>query len=137
MGGSGGNDGFGSMQATPSFPAYLAFENSSIAIGFEFSREMGSANTHIITAHFKNKTLTGMSAVSMQVAAQKYMSLKMKPASGTSIGASSQDLTQQMVIVNSAEGQKPLSLKLKINYTPDGSSPQSEIKVVNNMPTNY
>lgn len=43
-----------------------------------------------------------------------------------------------MNIVNNMEGQKPLSLKLKINYTPEnGSGPQSQIKVVNNMPTNY
>ena len=41
----------------------------------------------------------------------------MKPASGTTLGASAQDLTQEMVIVNNMEGQKPLSIKLKINYT--------------------
>lgn len=42
-----------------------------------------------------------------------------------------------MVIVNNMEGQKPLSLKLKIMYTPDGSGPIDKIKVVSNMPTNY
>lgn len=65
------------------------------------------------------------------------MTLKMKPASGTTLGGMAQDLTQEMVIVNTLEGEKPLSLKLKINYTPDGSAAVSQIKVINNMPTNY
>lgn len=60
----------------------------------------------------------------MQVAAQKYMTLKMKPATGTSLAAYAQDLTQEMVIVNNMEGQKPISLKVKINYT-NGNVPVS------------
>lgn len=56
----------------------------------------------------------------MQVAAQKYMTLKMKPASGTMLEPMAQDLSQEMNIVNSMEGQKPNSLKLKINFTVDG-----------------
>ena len=58
----------------------------------------------------------------MQVAAQKYMNLKMKPATGTSIDPMGQNLSQEMNIVNSLEGQKQLSLKLKINYTIDNGS---------------
>ena len=65
------------------------------------------------------------------------MNLKMKPPSGSSLGPSAQDLTQEMVIVNNMEGQKPLSLKLKIMYTPEGASQVDQIKVVGNMPTNY
>ena len=40
----------------------------------------------------------------------------MKPATGTTLNPYAQDLTQQMIITNNMEGQKPLSLKLKINY---------------------
>jgi hypothetical protein len=52
----------------------------------------------------------------MQVAAQKYMVLKIQPPSGSSLGPMAQDLTQEMNIVNNEEGNKPMSLKLKINY---------------------
>jgi hypothetical protein len=52
------------------------------------------------------------------------MTLKMKPATGTNLGAHAQDLSQEMVIVNTMEGQKPISLKLKINYT-NGATPVS------------
>lgn len=61
----------------------------------------------------------------MQVAAQKYMTLKMKPATGTTLGPMAQDLSQEMNIVNSMEGQKANSLKLKINYTVEGQQPVS------------
>jgi hypothetical protein len=52
------------------------------------------------------------------------MTLKMKPATGTNLGPFASDLTQEMVIVNNMEGQKPISLKLKINYT-NGATPIS------------
>jgi len=52
----GGGDAFGSMQAAPSFPAYVAFEDDIIALGFDLKKEMGSNNTHIISAVFKNKS---------------------------------------------------------------------------------
>jgi len=53
----GGGDAFGSMQAAaPSFPAYVAFEDDIIGLGFAFKKEMGTNNTHIISATFKNKS---------------------------------------------------------------------------------
>ena len=75
----------------------------------------------------------------MQVAAQKYMTLKMKPASGTSLAPYASSLNQEMVIQNTMEGQKPLSLKLKINYVIDNGTGVtiSEIKIINNLPNNY
>ena len=67
----------------------------------------------------------------MQVAAQKYMTLKMKPASGTTLLPNASDLTQGMNVTNTSEGSKPLSFKLKINYQLDnGSSAVSQIKVI-------
>ena len=114
----GGNDGFGEMQSSqPAFPSFIAYEDSIITIGLEFKRDPMANNTHTLTSKFKNKTGANLSGVSMQAAALKYMTLKMKPASGTSLGPNGSDLSQEMVIVNSEEGKKPISLKLKINYT--------------------
>ncbi len=73
----------------------------------------------------------------MQVAAQKYMVLKIQPPSGSSLEPMAQDLTQEMNIVNNEEGNKPISLKLKINYQVQGQAPVSQIKVISDMPTNY
>lgn len=119
----GGNDGFSDMQsAAPSFPAYIAFEDNFVQIGFSFKRDPSANNNHSITAIYKNKSGSNLSGVNIQVAAQKYMVLKMKPASGSTLAGYAQNLSQEMNIVNSMEGQKPMSLKLKINYTPDGQA---------------
>jgi len=81
----GGGDAFGSMQAAPTFPAYVAFEDDIIGLGFSFKKEMGTNNTHIISAMFKNKSQIPITSVNMQVAAQKYMVLKMQPPVGTGL----------------------------------------------------
>lgn len=105
------------MQASaPAFPSYTAFEDSAIKLGFKLARDMMANNSHTITAVVLNKTQQPISGISMQVAAQKYMVLKIQPPSGSSLGPMAQDLTQEMNIVNNEEGTKPMSLKLKINY---------------------
>ena len=70
-----------------------------------------------------------MSNVKLQVAAQKYMKLNMKTASGTSLAAGASNLTQAMQVINN-DTSKPLSFKLKVMYTVDGQAPVSQIKVV-------
>jgi len=84
----GGGDMFGNMQApaAPSFPAYIAYEDAVLNIGFNFRREMGAPNNHTISAIFANKTSGPIENVSIQVAAQKYMVLKIQPPSGSSLG---------------------------------------------------
>ena len=82
----GSNDLFGSGPSVPSFPQFIAFEDDVIQLGYEFKRDQSQPGGHIITGHFKNKTGTALTGVNMQVAAQKYMTLKMKPATGTSLG---------------------------------------------------
>lgn len=101
-----GVDPFGGSPMTapsgPAFPGFMAYEDNVIALGFDMQRDM--SNNHEITAVFKNKTGGPLSNVSLQVAAQKYMTLKMQAASGTTLNANSQDLTIKMNVTNSMEG---------------------------------
>ena len=51
------DDAFGVMQqSAPSFPSYIAYEDSAITLGFEMQRDPMSPNNHTVTAHFKNKS---------------------------------------------------------------------------------
>lgn len=86
------------------FPQFIAFEDDVIQLGYDFKRDPSQAGGHIITGYFKNKSGNALSQVNMQVAAQKYMTLKMKPATGTNLAPFAQDITQEMVIVNNMEG---------------------------------
>jgi len=80
-----GGDLLGGASSASSFPSFIAYEDANVCIGFEAKREGGP--NFLITAHFKNKTGSPLTAVNLQVAAQKYMTLKMKPASGSSLNA--------------------------------------------------
>ena len=102
------------------FPSFIAFEDSVIQVGFKTVRDAPGASTFTLTAVFKNKTGEVLSQVNVQAAAQKYMTLKMKPPGSSQLGPFASDLTQEMALSNSLDGQKPLALKLKINYTQQG-----------------
>ena len=65
----GQNSLMGAVSSAPAFPAYIAYEDQVLAIGFAFQRDLSAANTHTITAHFKNKSGSNLTGVAMQAAA--------------------------------------------------------------------
>ena len=53
----------------------------------------------------------------MQVAVQKYMKLTMLPANSTDLPPLSQgQVTQDMRIQNTLDGQKPMAVKIRVLY---------------------
>jgi AP-1 complex subunit gamma-1 len=71
------------------------------------------------------------------VAVQKYMTLKLQQISKPTLGPNAQrDATQEMTIVNTLEGQKPLALKIRVTYSVNGQN-VDQTKVLNSLPTHY
>mmetsp|Transcript_16317 Transcript_16317/g.27581 ORF Transcript_16317/g.27581 Transcript_16317/m.27581 type:complete len:247 (-) Transcript_16317:116-856(-) len=130
----GQSDMFGSMQSAPSFPSFIAFEDGVVQVGFRTLRDPSQPNAYTLTAQFKNKTGQVINNANVQAAGQKYMQLKLQPAVNSVLQPFAQDLTQEIKIINNAEGQKPLSLKLKINYQVEQQPPLSQIKIINELP---
>ena len=65
--------------------------------------------------------MSSLSAVTLQVAVQKYMRMTLQGISSSEIQAGSRmQVTQDMNIVNSQDGQKPLALKIRVAYTLNG-----------------
>lgn len=80
-------------------------------------RDQADYTTHLIRAFFINKTSAALSGLNLQVAVQKYMKLQMFPATSTELAPmSANQVTQDMKIQNSLEGQKPLALKIRVLY---------------------
>lgn len=74
-----------------------------------------------------------LSAVTLQIAVQKYMRMNLQGISSSEIAAGSrQQVTQDFNIVNSQEGQKPLAIKIRVAYTMNGQN-IVEQKVLNNL----
>jgi AP-1 complex subunit gamma-1 len=72
---------------------------------------------HAIKIYYSNKTAMPMSQINLQVAVQKYMKLEILPATSSMMQPLAQNgITQDMKITNTLEGQKPLALKIKVNY---------------------
>ena len=72
-----------------------------------------------------------------QVAVPKFMKLQMSPASSDTVPPmSSGAVTQQFKLANSMHGQKPLLVKLKIDFTFNGQ-PTTEMAQVDNFPAGY
>jgi AP-1 complex subunit gamma-1 len=82
-------------------------------------------------------TFTSSSATlrnfSMQVAVPKYLKSAIQPASGNTVQPGMKQ-TQTFTITNSMHGQKPLMLRLKLDFSPDAGSPVSQIVTVSGLP---
>lgn len=60
----------------------------------------------------------------------KYLKITIQPLSGTSLSAGSKgEVTQIMNVVNSAQGQKPIVMKIKLGYMCNGTKHNFEEKV--------
>jgi AP-1 complex subunit gamma-1 len=68
--------------------------------------------------------------MNVQAAVPKFMSLKLDPASGTSLPPGAPPLTQTLHVTNSQHGVKPFMLRLRLNFTIDGKAilDQAEVK---------
>ena len=103
-------------------------------ITFACSKDPSNQSVTNIEASFSNATPAPMEALNFQVAVPKYMQLKMSPASGTSVlPGGSGKVTQLFKVANSMHGQKPVLLRIKIEYSSMGN-PVSETGQVDNFP---
>jgi len=117
-------------------PEYVAFEDQNLKVVFNLKREF--QNEHLVTALFSNKMPYMISQLNMQVAVQKYMTLKILPASSSELQPlAQQGATQQLRITNTMEGQKPLSLKVRMMYQSQNGQKVDQTKILSDLPTNY
>jgi len=137
------NDLFGLSAASPAKPVVVA--TSPIAVnpiiqafdkaGFQVTMEISKPNlanpsNSRIFVRFNNATPFNMDNLLFQAAVPKYLKLEMLPASSTTIPANSQGATTQEIrITNSAQGEKPIMLKLKLGYSQKGSTVEEMVQV--------
>lgn len=72
----------------------------------------------------------------LQAAVPKYMQLRLEPATGTSIPALGGGLvTQALHVTNTMHGQKPLVMRLRLNYSKNGQPVMQQVEV--NFPAGF
>lgn len=73
----------------------------------------------------------------LQAAVPKYMQLRLEPASGTTLPAlGASTVTQAIHITNTMHGQKPLVMRLRLNYSKDGQPVMQQVEF-NNFPAGF
>lgn len=98
---------------------YKAYQTEHIELWLDCKKE-SDGNTRIL-ASFMNKTLNYIEQLSLQTAVMKYLKIAIQPLSGTNLAPSSKgDVTQLMTVTNSAVGQKPIVMKIKLGYVING-----------------
>lgn len=90
-----------------------------------------------IVCKFNNLSTMPLEGLSFQAAVPKYLKLEMSPASSSSIPPKSNgEVTQDIKLINSMQGQKPIMLKIKIGYSQAGI-PVEEMAQVSSFPPTY
>lgn len=107
---------------------FKAYETQHIEIWMECRKEPNDETR--INASFMNKTHSYVEQLSFQTAVMKYLKIAIQPLTGTSLPPNSKGaVTQVMTVTNSAIGQKPIVMKIKLSYSFNGQKLAFEEKV--------
>ncbi len=108
------------------------FSDSNIRIEFEMDhKDTSKSGERHIVASFIPLTANDITALNMQVALQKHVKMvKLNPATESTVyGNKSNSVKQEMRVVNTLDGTKPIAMKIKLTYTCQGAA-ASEMKLV-------
>lgn len=107
---------------------FKAFETEHLEVWME-GRHEADGSTRVV-ASFNNRTFSYVEQLALQTAVMKYLKIAIQPMSGTSLPPSSKGaVTQVMSVTNSALGQKPIVMKIKLSYALNGQKLAFEEKV--------
>ncbi|KAL6057010.1 AP-1 complex subunit gamma [Balamuthia mandrillaris] len=119
------------------YPPLTAFQKNGLNIVFTFAKPGGPSDskTHI-TMTATNSTNTPFHNFVFQVAVPKYLQLQLNPPSGSILPPNcASSITQLVELDNTQHGQKPLMLKIRVEYLPAGAAePVIELATVSSFP---
>jgi len=110
-----------------SIPPITAYQKNGLTIIFDLARQASTPNTTSVKASFSNSLNLPITNFEFKAAVPKYIKLQVFPPSGNIIPPlNTGKVTQSLSMVNSLHGEKPLLLKIKIDYILNGA-PMSDI----------
>ena len=116
------------------FAPFQAYSKGGLTIMFAVTKDPGNPSITTVESTFTNGNPAAIDGLNFQVAVPKYMKLQMSPASGTSVAPmNSGNVSQTFKLANSLHGQKPILLRIKIDFSINGQA-FSETGQVDNFP---
>lgn len=115
-----------------------AFEKDGLLLTMDLAKpNPADPQASQLTCRFLYSGSAPLTGLVFQCAVPKYVRLEMSPASGTTVPANRQGSLEQVVrVTNSMLGQKPLQIKIKIQYSLNGQT-VTEMGQVSNFPPGY
>ncbi|KAG3031618.1 AP-1 complex subunit gamma-2 [Phytophthora cactorum] len=118
-------------------PPVRAYEKNGLTVDLEITKpNPDDKSVTYITATTRNSTAMPIEKFVFLAAFPKYIKLKMEPPTGDSVPANnSGGVTQVVKIQNSMQGEKPVLMRIKLDFFVNGSKVE-EMVTVNNFPSN-
>jgi len=117
------------------FPPFIAHQSGGLTIQFNCVKQPTAPHLTLINALFTNSLPQPMENFVFQSAVPKYMKLQLLPPSSSTIPPlQTGNVTQVIKVANSLHGQRPIVLKLRVEWTQSGQK-QLQEATVSNFPT--
>jgi AP-1 complex subunit gamma-1 len=107
----------------------VAFDQDGLRITFDVAPTPGVPGGASVTLTSTNSGLDDLTDFNLQAAVPKFLTLRLEPASGTTVGGLGGAVTQRLHVVNSLAGQKGIAMRLRINYSRGGAPVQHQAEV--------
>lgn len=141
--GGGANDLLGLMDfSTPALaqpvpnPSLRAYEKNGLTVDLEITKpNLDDKSVTYITATTRNSCATPIEKFVFLAAFPKYIKLKMEPPTGDVVPPNNGGAVTQVVkIQNSQQGEKPVLMRIKLDFQFNGSKVEDMV-TVNNFPS--
>jgi len=142
--------GGGPLNAAPALAPALAptpaagyapitiYQKEGITIVFELAKQPGNPSLSTITVNATNSLPQPINNFVFSAAVPKYIKLQLGSPSGTSLPPSKTgSITQQIKLANSLQGQKPVLMKAKIEFTSTMGQQVSEMIEISHFPPGF
>lgn len=119
-------------QPQSNFPPIVAFNDANVKITFYITKpQVQAPQNTLINVVFENNSGSPVSNFEMKIAVPKYIKFQLSPASGNYIAPNATNVTQQIKLINSLQGSKPILMKLRVTYVVNGESKEIDCDVPN------
>jgi len=110
-------------------PSMTVYNKNGLTIVFDPIKQASHPNITVVNITFANSSPTPFSNFEFKAAVPKYLKLQVNPPTGNVV-ALGQNVTQQLKLMNTLHGEKPLALKIKLDFVVNGA-PVGDIFDVN------
>eukprot|EP01100_Stratorugosa_tubuloviscum_P013222 TRINITY_DN650_c0_g1_i1.p1 TRINITY_DN650_c0_g1~~TRINITY_DN650_c0_g1_i1.p1 ORF type:complete len:831 (+),score=385.44 TRINITY_DN650_c0_g1_i1:59-2551(+) len=110
-----------------------AYQKDGLTIVFDLIQHPTNPSFAIINAKFTNSTPITFTNFSFQAAVPKYARIQLAPPSSDVISPNA-TIVQQIKTANSAQGEKPLALKIRVSYLMNGQQVNESADIFNFPP---